>query len=118
CAAEVRRVLKPGGWFFAFDPNRLNPLMYLYRDRSSPFYSAVGVTENERPVLAKEVARVFSAAGLRGFSAGRGGLSYRQVASCRASRFVPLYNALDAFLSAPAFMARFRPFVLTYGQRV
>ena len=50
CASEVFRVLRPGGTFFAFDPNRMNPFMYLYRDRSSPFYSAVGVTENERPV--------------------------------------------------------------------
>ena len=48
CAREVYRVLKPGGHFFAFDPNRMNPFMYLYRDRSSPFYSAKGVTENER----------------------------------------------------------------------
>jgi ubiquinone/menaquinone biosynthesis C-methylase UbiE len=118
CAAEVQRILKPGGWFFAFDPNRLNPFMYLYRDRSSPFYSSVGVTENERPVMAKEVARVFSAAGLRVFSAGLGGLSYRYVASSRASQFLPVYNALEALLSAPAFMSPFRPFVLTYGQRV
>jgi SAM-dependent methyltransferase len=118
CAAEVRRILKPGGWFFAFDPNRLNPLMYLYRDRSSPFYSSVGVTENERPVLAREVARVFSAAGLRVFSAGLGGLSYRYIASSRARRLLPIYNALDALLSGLVFMAPFRPFVLTYGQRV
>jgi SAM-dependent methyltransferase len=42
CASEVFRVLKPDGSFVAFDPNRLNPFMYLYRDRSSPFYSSVG----------------------------------------------------------------------------
>ena len=46
-------MLRPGGRFVAFDPNRMNPFMCLYRDRSSPFYSPVGVTENERPVLAK-----------------------------------------------------------------
>ena len=51
-AVEVRRVLKPGGRFVAFDPNRMNPFMWLYRDRASPFYSPVGVTENERPILA------------------------------------------------------------------
>lgn len=38
-------------------------LMWPYRDRSSPFYSGVGVTENERPVLAHEVAAVFRCAG-------------------------------------------------------
>ena len=64
CAAEVFRVLRPGGRFMAFDPNRRNPFMWLYRDRSSPFYSPVGVTENERPVLADGVKRVFPSAGL------------------------------------------------------
>jgi|ERR1700730_873131 len=63
CAIEVFRVLKSGGRFMAFDPNRSNPFMYLYRDRSSPLYSAVGVTENERPVLARQVAETFAAAG-------------------------------------------------------
>ena len=65
CAAEVFRVLKPGGAFVAFDPNRMNPFMYLYRDRSSPFYSSVGVTENERPVLAQQVAAVSENPALR-----------------------------------------------------
>ncbi len=46
-------MLRPGGRFVAFDPNRMNPFMWLYRDRASPFYSSVGVTENERPVLAE-----------------------------------------------------------------
>ena len=39
-AAEVRRVLKRCGRFAAFDPNRVNPFMWLYRDRASPFYSS------------------------------------------------------------------------------
>ena len=49
-AAEVNRILKPGGRFVAFDPNRMNPFIYLYRERSSQFYSSIGVTENERPI--------------------------------------------------------------------
>ena len=32
-AAEVNRVLRRGGRFVAFDPNRMNPFMWLYRDR-------------------------------------------------------------------------------------
>ena len=65
-AAEVCRVLKPGGRFVAFDPNRMNPFMWLYRDRASPFYSPVGVTENERPILASRVARSLPQRGFPG----------------------------------------------------
>jgi ubiquinone/menaquinone biosynthesis C-methylase UbiE len=34
CTQEAFRVLRPAGRFVAFDPNRANPFMYLYRDRS------------------------------------------------------------------------------------
>jgi hypothetical protein len=42
CAAEVGRVVRRRGRFMAFDPNRMNPVMWLYRDDASPFYSPVG----------------------------------------------------------------------------
>lgn len=115
CAAEVFRVLKPGGAFVAFDPNRMNPFMYLYRDRSSPFYSAVGVTENERPVVAHQIAAVF---GKSGFKVGTDYLSdlrYRYLASAKLRWLLPAYNAVDRALFAPNFMKPFRSFVLTYG---
>ena len=62
-AQETYRVLRRGGRFVAFDPNRMNPLMWLYRDPSSPLYSQVGVTENERPILSGQVAAIFRDAG-------------------------------------------------------
>jgi ubiquinone/menaquinone biosynthesis C-methylase UbiE len=117
CAGEVYRVLKHGGSFAAFDPNRMNPFMYLYRDRSSPFYSSVGVTENERPVLARQIAATFRQAG---FSVGTdylSDLSYRYVASSRLRWVLPVYNALDRNLFAPGFMKPFRSFVLIYGEK-
>jgi SAM-dependent methyltransferase len=117
CAAEVHRVLRPGGRFVAFDPNRMNPFMYLYRDRSSPFYSALGVTENERPVLARAVAATFRAAGFEVGTEYLSNLRYRYVASRRARWLLPLYNALDASLFTPGFMRRFRAFVLTFGEK-
>jgi hypothetical protein len=67
CASEVYRVLVKCWRFMAFDPNRMNSFMYLYRDPSLPFYSSVGVTENERPILAEQKADVFCRAG---FSVG------------------------------------------------
>jgi ubiquinone/menaquinone biosynthesis C-methylase UbiE len=117
CAAEVFRVLRPGGRFVAFDPNRMNPFMWLYRDRTSPFYSPVGVTENERPVLARSVAEVFRAAGFRVNTDYLSNLSYRYIASARARRLLSIYNALDAVLFVPGFMRWFRAFVLTFGAK-
>jgi ubiquinone/menaquinone biosynthesis C-methylase UbiE len=117
CAAEVFRILRPSGRFVAFDPNRMNPFMWLYRDHASPFYSPVGVTPNERPVLAREVARTFDNAGFSVSSHYLAGLSYRYVASSRARLFLPIYNLLDANLFRLPFMDRFSPFVLTAGKK-
>jgi ubiquinone/menaquinone biosynthesis C-methylase UbiE len=117
CAAEVFRILRPGGKFVAFDPNRMNPFMYLYRDRSSPFYSSVGVTENERPVLAHEIAATFRSLGFRVGTEFLSGLNYRYIASGAVRWLLPLYNAVDSHLFSPSFMQRFRAFVLSFGAK-
>lgn len=117
CAAEVFRVLRPQGRFIAFDPNRRNPFMWLYRDRASPFYSPLGVTENERPVLAGEVAAVFERVGFAVSSHYLAGLAYRYVASPRARLLLPIYNLIDAAVFGLPFMETLRPFVLTAGAK-
>jgi len=117
CAAEVFRVLRPGGRFMAFDPNRMNPFMWLYRDHASPFYSAVGVTENERPVRAHEVAETFARAGFSVSSHYMSGLAYRHVESQRARALLPIYNVIDAALFGLPFMKPWRAFVLTAGAK-
>jgi ubiquinone/menaquinone biosynthesis C-methylase UbiE len=117
CAGEVFRVLKSGGSFVAFDPNRMNPFMYLYRDRSSPFYSPVGVTENERPVRAHKVAAVFRASGFTVGTDYISDLSYRYLASSGLRWLLPAYNSLDRVLFAPNFMKPLRSFVLTFGHK-
>lgn len=116
-AAEVHRVLKPGGRFVAFDPNRMNPFMWLYRDHSSPFYSPVGVTENERPVLAWRIAAVFRDAGFHVQTEYLAGLAYRYVASKRTRVLLPVYNFIDNVVFNLAIMKPFRPFVLTAGEK-
>jgi ubiquinone/menaquinone biosynthesis C-methylase UbiE len=117
-AAEVRRVLKRGGRFVAFDPNRMNPFMWLYRDHASPFYSPVGVTENERPVLAWRVAEVFRNAGFRVHTDYLAGLAYRYVASQRTRQLLPIYNFIDDKIFNLAIMRPFRPFVLASGEKL
>jgi ubiquinone/menaquinone biosynthesis C-methylase UbiE len=115
CASEVIRILRPGGRFVAFDPNRMNPFMYLYRDRSSPFYSSIGVTDNERPVLAHKVAATFQRVGFTVGTDYLSNLRYRYVASGRVRWLLPVYNGIDRVLFAPSFMRQFRAFVLTFG---
>ncbi len=115
CAGEVFRVLKPGGVFVAFDPNRLNPFMYLYRDRSSPFYSSRGVTPNERPVVPKRVRSVFSNAGFRVAPSEYMSMRYRYIADSRMKFFLLLYNGIESILFGPEALKRYRVFVLSYG---
>lgn len=117
CAAETFRILKAGGRFMAFDPNRLNPFMYLYRDRSSPLYSPVGVTENERPVLPGATTRVFRDAGFRVETDYLAGLAYRYVASGKTRALLPIYNFIDGTIFNLGLMKPFRPFVLTSGEK-
>ena len=110
-------MLRRDGRFLAFDPNRRNPFMWLYRDRASPFYSPIGVTENERPVLAREVAGVFERAGFAVSSHYLSGLAYRYVASPRMQLLLPLYNIIDAAVFGLPGMERLAPFVLTAGAK-
>jgi len=117
CAREMQRVLKPRGVFMSFDPNRLNPCMWLYRDKSSPFYSPKGVTENERPVLAQDLVALFSGLGFEVKVGYLSGLSYRYVASALLRLALPVYNLLDAWLFRPEFMRRRRAFVLLAGTK-
>ena len=116
-ASEVNRVLKSGGKFFAFDPNRLNPFMWLYRDRASPFYRSTGVTENERPVLAWQTAEIFRNEGFRVRSDYLAGLSYRYVALRRTRALLPIYNFIDSSVFNLSIMQPLRPFVLPSGEK-
>lgn len=115
CAAEVYRVLKPKGVFAAFDPNRRNPFMWLYRDWDSPFYSSVGVTKNERPILAEQVAQIFKSVGFSVSTRYLSDLAYTYVASSMARKILPIYNLVDSLIFKPKFMERFSAFVITAG---
>jgi SAM-dependent methyltransferase len=117
CAREVFRILKPGGTFAAFDPNRRNPFMYLYRDRSSPFYNSTGVTPNERPVVPEQVAATFADAGFQVAPSDYMSMSYRYIADSRMRYLLSLYNTMESMFFRPWILKRYRGFVLTYGYK-
>ncbi|MBS0248046.1 MAG: class I SAM-dependent methyltransferase [Proteobacteria bacterium] len=117
CITEIKRILKPGGRFVAFDPNRMNPAMYLYRDPSSPLYSSIGVTRNERLLLADDLLNAFRRAGFHVNCEYHSGLKYRYIAAAKLRWLLPLYNLVDSVLFAPSFMARLRAFIFTSGEK-
>ncbi len=117
CASEAFRVLKPGGAFVAFDPNKQNPFMWLYRDISSPLHSQKGVTKNECPISALEVEEVFCKYGFRMKIDYLSGLHYKAIASSLLRPLLPLYNFLDAVIFSFKFMRKRRSFIITVGQK-
>lgn len=117
CIAEVKRILRPGGRFVAFDPNRMNPAMYLYRDPSSPLYSSIGVTRNERLLVADDLLNAFRAAGFRVNCELHSGLKYRYIAATKLRWLLPVYNLADSLLYAPTFMTRLRAFIFISGEK-
>jgi len=112
---EVYRILKPGKKFIAFDPNRANPFMYLYRVKQSPFYSAVGVTENEQPIDAQQVAQYCREIGFHTQTGFMSGLQYRYVESPVARLGLPIYNMLESVLFKAKPLEPLSAFVLTSG---
>jgi len=116
-AGEVARQLRDGGTFFAFDPNRRNPFMWVYRDHDSPFYSSKGVTPGERPILAEEVSMVFARAGFR-ISSEATSVEYRYAASPLMRILLPACNLAEKVFLSPPFLGPCRAFVLTYGVKL
>ena len=62
---EARRVVRDGGFVFAFDPNVYHPAMALLRHPRSPFYVAEGVSPDEKPLRPKRLREAFQSAGWR-----------------------------------------------------
>jgi SAM-dependent methyltransferase len=115
---EARRVLKPGGRAFAFDPNLLHPAMALFRWPKSPFYIAEGVSPNEAPLLPSTLRRAFAAAGFAEVRQRcQSGIAYREVAPRLINALLSLYNAADRAFETVGLGRWFGTFVLTSGRR-
>lgn len=117
CADEVFRILKPGGSFMAFDPNRSNPFFYIYRMKTSVFYSSVGVSDNEEPISARRVSNIFV---VRKFVVKIDFLqnvNYR-TGSSRVIRVIrPFFNIIERLVFGLTILRRFRAFVLISGRK-
>ncbi|MFH0824203.1 MAG: methyltransferase domain-containing protein [Pseudomonadota bacterium] len=116
--AESFRILRPGGRFFAFDPNGRNPVMWVYRSTDSPVGSRKGLTDNERLIRGEEIEAGLKPAGfIDVVSIGVSGITYKYVRSKFAARLLGLYNALDACLDHTPFRSGFGSFLVSFGRK-
>jgi ubiquinone/menaquinone biosynthesis C-methylase UbiE len=116
--AEARRVLRPGGWAFAFDPNLLHPAMLLFRHPASPFYRPEGVSPGERPLLASALRRDFLRAGFAAIGQRcQSDIPYAAVAPQGLAALLPLYNRADWLWEKVGLGRWFGTFVVTWAQK-
>jgi SAM-dependent methyltransferase len=113
---EAHRVVRPGGFVFAFDPNVLHPAMALLRHPRSPFYDPRGVSPQERPLAPGELRARFRDAGLVDVrQRALAGIEYRAVAPGGADRLLPAYHVADRLLAASGLGRWIGAFALTVG---
>jgi len=116
--AEALRVLRPGGWAFAFDPNVLHPAMLLFRHPKSPLYNPQGVSPDEKPLHPRVLREDFAAAGFSALGQrGQSDLPYREVAPKGLDALLPLYNRADWLWEKIGMGRRFGTFVITWARK-
>jgi ubiquinone/menaquinone biosynthesis C-methylase UbiE len=116
--AEAVRVLRPGGWAFAFDPNFLHPAMLLFRHPKSPLYNPQGVSPDEQPLHPRTLREDFTAAGFTNLGQRcQSDLPYRKVAPRGLDALLPLYNRADWLWEKIGLGRRFGTFVVTWARR-
>jgi ubiquinone/menaquinone biosynthesis C-methylase UbiE len=115
--SEARRVVKPGGLVFAFDPNLLHPAMLLFRHPRSPLYNPEGVSPHEQPLMPGTLRTAFENAGLTAIDQRcQSNIPYREVAPRLLNAVLPLYNALDVAWEYSGAGRVFGTFVVTWGR--
>ncbi|MCC6579712.1 MAG: class I SAM-dependent methyltransferase [Phycisphaeraceae bacterium] len=115
---EAVRVLRPGGWVFAFDPNLLHPAMAMFRHPRSPFYLKAGVSPDEQPLLPSVLRRELAGAGLIDIRQRcQSDIPYRDVAPRLIRACLGIYNRADWMMEKTGLARWFGTFVVTVGRK-
>jgi len=116
--AAARRVLRPGGLVFAFDPNLLHPAMLLFRHPRSPLYNPHGVSPDEQPLLPRALREAFRTAGFTAVGQRcQSDIPYRKVAPKGLDALLPLYNRADWLWEKSGLGRWLGTFVVTWARK-
>lgn len=115
---EARRVLRPGGYVFAYDPNLLHPAMALFRDPRSLTYTPTGVSPNERPLAPRQLWHGFEEAGFAAIKQRcQADIPYRAVAPKPLNALLGVHNACDWLIEWCGLGRWLGTFVITVGRK-
>jgi len=115
---EAWRILRPGGRFFAFDPNAHSPSMFLYRDPRSPLYSSEGKTENEVLLADSQLTRELTASGFVGVRVrGVSGTSFKYVKGRVARLLLPAYAVYEELVRLSPWEGQLGTFLVSVGTK-
>jgi len=115
---EAYRVLKKGGRIFAYDPNKRNPVMWLYRDTESPMHSKKGKTDNERLLASEEINDILRKAGFNNVVVHAiSGIGFKYVESKIAKLALPFYNSIEYVMDKTPFAKRYGSFLISKGEK-
>ena len=92
--------------------------MWIYRCKSSPFYSSKGVTPNEEPISKDFIISSFSNFKfneLKVFSIS--GVTYKYIESQYARLLLPFYNLIEIVFDMPFLRKKFGSFIITTAKK-
>ncbi|MEK7581031.1 MAG: class I SAM-dependent methyltransferase [Patescibacteria group bacterium] len=115
-AKEGHRILRPRGTFFSYDPHYFNPAFWIYRSKSSPLHSNIGITSNERLLTAKEIGETFSKAGFDTKIQIKSGIAFCYIAG-KTKPLLKCYNVIDGILGKTPFARFFGAWVVGFGMK-
>lgn len=116
-AKEGYRILKPGGHFFSYDPNKYNPAFWLYRSPNSPLSTRVGITDNERLLTSDEIIRIFEKVAFKVKTQIISGITVNYVENEKARPLLSVYNLFDKVLGATPIVNVFGAWILGFGTK-
>ena len=120
---EANRILKKNGKIFVFEPNALNPVLWLFRNKKSPINSTKLKTPNEEFLTKKQIRVAFQKEGFKIVKLeGISGISYTRNHFQKILPFpffysVHAYNLFDALLNKTFFKSRYGSFILGYIEK-
>jgi ubiquinone/menaquinone biosynthesis C-methylase UbiE len=109
---EAHRILAAGGKLFAYEPNKHNPIMWLYRDPKSPFCSKKGKTDNERLLRINDLKRDLTEQGFEAEVYAIGGVTFKYVESNLGKKLLPIYNIIEQITDKLPFANKIGSFII------